>query len=133
MGSPPLRFQFSDRRQIRKISLQRSQRILSSNTVRNQKEIITPEAIKSIVETDKDSNNLSEDRSVVIYLITFLGFMHISELLALKLPNVKFTETGMTIFIENLKSTNLEKETLSSPANFKLIAAPSNGYKNISS
>ena len=85
------------------------------------------------METDKDSNNLSEVRSVVIYLITFLGFMQISELLSLKLPNVKFTETGMTIFIENLKSTNLEKETLSSPANFKLIAAPSNGYKNISS
>ena len=92
-----------------KLAFEGAKRILSSNTVRNQKEIVTPEAIKSIVETYKDSNNLLEIRSVVIYLITFSGFMRISELLALKLRNVKFTETGMTIFIEKSKVDQLRE------------------------
>lgn len=92
-----------------KLAFEGAKRILAPKTIRNQKEIITPDLLKSIVETYKTSTNLMEIRSVLVYLLAFSGFMRISELLALKLKDIKFTETGMTFFIEKSKVDQLRE------------------------
>ena len=52
-----------------------------------------------------------EIRSILIFLLAFSGFMRISELLALKHKDVKFTESGMTIFIEKSKVDQLRERS----------------------
>ena len=92
-----------------KLALEGAKRLLASNTVKNQKEILTCEVINSIVNMFKLSSNLIELRSVLMYLLGFSGFMRIKELLALRLKDVTFTEKGMTLFIETSKTDQLRE------------------------
>ena len=52
-----------------------------------------------------------EIRSILIFLLAFSGLMRISELLALNHKDVKFTESGMTIFIEKSKVGQLRERS----------------------
>ena len=101
--------QITNRNRRSKISFWRKQK--DSCTKRNRKEIITPDIVNSFIDKYKLSTKIMKISSILIYLLAFSGFMRISELLALKHKDVKFTESGMTIFIEKSKVDQLRERS----------------------
>ena len=64
-----------------KLALEGGQRMLSKNTVRNQKEILSQEIITTLTQRFVASKNLLEIRNIVLVLLGFTGFMRISKVL----------------------------------------------------
>ena len=83
--------------------------MLAGNTKRNQKEPVSIEILKSIVDKFAFSENLIELRFVIMCLLGFSGFMRISELLNLKLKDITFVADGAKIFIEKSKVDQLRE------------------------
>ena len=92
-----------------KLALEGGQRMLSKNTVKNQKETLSQDIITKITNKIATSENILEIRNVVLILLGFSGFMRISELLPLKVKHISFTESGMKIHIEKSKVDQLRE------------------------
>ena len=91
-----------------KLALEGGKRILSKNTIRNKKEIITCDTLKKVIASFTPTNiNLVQLRFIVLCLLGFSGFMRISELLSLKVRDRTFIKDGVKIFIEKSKTDQL--------------------------
>ena len=66
-------------------------------TCSRKKEPISTEVIHELVKFYGCSNDLIKIRFLVICLLGFAGFMRISELLALKVGDLTFNESGLKI------------------------------------
>ena len=112
-----------------KLALEGAKRMLAGNTKRNQKEPVSIEILKSIVDKFAFSENLIELRFVIMCLLGFSGFMRISELLNLKLKDITFVADGKKKFSsKNLKWINLGKATLYLLVAPALVIVQSVGY-----
>ena len=91
-----------------KLCLNGAKRKLSTTT-ENRKEPLSAEIIKEIVDKFGFTGNLLHLRTVVICILGFAGFFRSSELLDLKLNNMKRTAYSYEILVEKSKTDPLRE------------------------
>jgi len=84
-----------------------ARRLCSSNSTSNQKEPITLEIIGKLIDKIGVSHNLMNLRLVVLTLIGFSGFLRISEILQMKVEDVRIFEDHIKINIPKSKCDQL--------------------------
>ena len=89
--------------------LEGAKRIVGKGTLKNQKEPLTTEIIKSAVDFYRHSTNLLHYRFIVVCLIGFSGFLRISELLEIHVGDLTFDETSLRIIIPKSKNDQVRE------------------------
>ena len=74
-----------------------------------QKEPMTVDMAKQVTELFGRGSNFLEHRSVVICLLGFSGFLRISELIAIQIKDLKFSETHLDITIPKAKNDQMRE------------------------
>lgn len=93
-----------------KMILEGAKRTISrKGTPKTKKEPLTPEVIKKIVDVFSESPSLHTMRFIIICLVSFAGFLRISELLNLKVKHLQFVEGGVKLKITNSKTDQLHE------------------------
>ena len=92
-----------------KTAVEGAKRIVGKNTVKRQKEPVTSDMIKSIVDTYEESGNLIHHRFVIACLLGFSGFLRISELLEIHVGDIDFEDDCMRILIPKSKNDQVRE------------------------
>ena len=93
-----------------KMAFEGAKRIVSRlSPPKNKKEPLTPEIIKRIVDIFTDTPGLPTTRFIIICLVSFTGFLRISELLDLRVKHVQFVDGGMKLEIVKSKTDQLHE------------------------
>ena len=79
-----------------------AKRRLSIST--KKKEPITPDLLSKMFDSQYCDGNLMNQRTICACLISYAGFLRVSELLHLKLCDVEFYSKHMSLFIESSKT-----------------------------
>ena len=87
-----------------KTALEGAKRIVGKNTVKRQKEPVTSDMVKAIVDIYERSANLIHQRFVIACLLGFAGFLRISELLEIHVGDITFDKECMKIVIPKSKN-----------------------------
>ncbi|KAK3107307.1 hypothetical protein FSP39_011571 [Pinctada imbricata] len=69
-----------------------------------KKEPITPDLIDKMYDATFQEGNLYNQRTICACLLSYSGFLRVSELLSLKICDISFFTTHMSIFIEKSKT-----------------------------
>ncbi|KAK3083447.1 hypothetical protein FSP39_022942 [Pinctada imbricata] len=69
-----------------------------------KKEPITPDLIDKMYDATFQEGNLYTQRTICACLLSYSGFLRVSELLSLKICDISFFTTHMSIFIEKSKT-----------------------------
>ena len=69
-----------------------------------KKEPITPDLIEKMYNATFQEGNLSSQRTICACLLSYSGFLRVSELLNLKVCDISFHSTHMSLFIEKSKT-----------------------------
>ena len=82
--------------------LEAGKRILAKPSVK--KDPITPELLKVLYDNVFEHANIKNQRIISACLVAYAGFMRSSELLNIKVCDIMFYETFMSIFVESSKT-----------------------------
>ena len=80
-----------------------------SDKASNQKEPVTPECLKELVNAYGFSKNILELRFLLICLLGFSGFFRISELLEVQKKHITFCKDYVEIYVEKSKCDQLRE------------------------
>jgi len=105
-----------------------ARRLCSSNSTSNQKEPITPEIIGKLIDKIGVSHNLMNLRLVVLTLIGFSGFLRISEILQMKVEDVRIFEDHIKINIPKSKCDQLRFGHIVHIAKFSKLSTQPNAF-----
>ena len=92
-----------------KTALEGAKRIVGLNTVHRQKEPITSDMIKLIVDTYAKPKNLKNHRFVITCLLGFSGFLRTCELLEIHVKDISFDTECMKILIPKSKNDQVRE------------------------
>lgn len=92
-----------------KTALEGARRKVGKGTVKRQKEPVTSDMVKSIVDMYASSHNLIQQRFVITCLLGFSGFLRISELLEIKVGDLTFDKECMKILIPKSKNDQVRE------------------------
>ena len=92
-----------------KTALEGAKRIVGKNSVKRQKEPVTSDMVKSIVDAYDTSDNLIHHRFVMACLLGFSGFLRISELLEIHVGDIEFEDDCMKILIPKSKNDQVRE------------------------
>lgn len=76
-----------------------------------KKEIITIDNLQELLSIHQPLSNPDNLRNMCIYILSFAGFLRFDELINLKLKNINFHDSHMTILIERSKTDQLREGT----------------------
>ncbi|XP_033744161.1 uncharacterized protein LOC117330050 [Pecten maximus] len=74
------------------------------STPRNRKDPITPELLESMYSANYSDKDLFSQRTICGCLIAYAGFLRVSELLSIRMCDIEFSESHMTISIRQSKT-----------------------------
>ncbi|XP_021353759.1 uncharacterized protein LOC110450524 [Mizuhopecten yessoensis] len=74
------------------------------SAARNRKDPITPELLESMYSANYSENDLFSQRIICCCLIAYAGFLRVSELLNLRMRDIKISESHMTVSIRHSKT-----------------------------
>ena len=84
-------------------------RRLSNYTGTNKKEPVTPSMLHQLIDTYGEHDNLLQQRTLIICLLGFSTFKRLDELLDVKVGDIKFYPSYMTIHVRKAKNDQLRE------------------------
>ena len=92
-----------------KATLEGAKRTVGKSPISRQKEPITTDMMRAVVDTYGWSPNLIQMRFIITCLVGFSGFLRISELLEIKVQNLTFEDDCMKILIPKSKTDQVRE------------------------
>ena len=89
--------------------LEGAKRMVGETTIHHQKEPMTSEMVKEIIDTYRSPFNLLHRRFIVSCLLGFSGFLRISELLAIRVGDMTFETECLKIIIPKAKNDQVRE------------------------
>ena len=92
-----------------KTVLEGAKRLVGNSTIKRQKEPVTTDMMKAIVDTYRHPPNLLHHRFIITCLLGFSGFLRISELCEIRVRDLEFDNECMKITIPKSKNDQIRE------------------------